>query len=552
MISVDCNNRVRCCFIQLYSNLQPANAEPLSIEKLASVLSHSLPDTFTQLYTIDVLQPANERATAIEQILEAKYDLIGLSCPQGTYELAHEILALLYMRHPPQVILGHALPTMLPDYFLRSYPRALIVRGWGEEAILTLCRQIQARRLQPELVPGLTYIDEKGVRRDNEPSWNDLPGVTRRATPHRYFARVEASRGCHYNICTFCSRPPRAQHQAPWKRRDMSAVLADIENLVQAGITTFTFTDEDFIGNDPHGALELAEHLRNFPALDFALSVRADNVVVPDGSVLDNQLRKRIFHTLKEAGLTLVFVGIESFAPTQLRRFGKGVSPEINIHVLHILESLDIELEIGLILFDPLVTLEELQTNITILKETGFWRYSGQIFSFLRPQVGTPYVTLLRHHNLLGELQVNTAEYTASYQDHRVSQIVQQCKIWNRKYQHMYMMLRNSSRSDLGTGGFKQALERYRSVQLRFLESALSHLPEKNDETFAPFHHWGREIASIAQDIYFAFQTRLPRSAAERELYKSASRLFFAEGWESHLSLNVYSEQKLYQLKEGS
>ena len=133
-----------------------------------------------------------------------------------------------------------------------------------------------------------------------------------------------------------------------------------------------------------------------------------------------------------------------------------------------------LELEIGLILFDPLVTLEELQTNINILKETGFWRYSGQIFSFLRPQVGTPYVTLLRHHNLLGELQVNTAEYTASYQDHRVSRIVQQCKIWNRKYQHMYMMLCDSSRSDLGTGGFKRALERYRSVQPRFLESALA------------------------------------------------------------------------------
>lgn len=545
MISVDSNNHVRCCFVQLYSSLQPANAEPLSIEKLASALSHTLLSVHSQLYTISTFQPTSDRVATVMQIIEAGYDLIGLSCPQGTYKLAHEILALLYMHNPPHIILGHALPTVLPDYFLHSYPHALIVRGWGEEAVLTLCRQIQMRRLQPALIPGLTYIDDKGVRHDNAPSWDDPPGAIRRAAPQRYFARVEASRGCHYNICTFCSRPPRVPNQAPWKRRDVSTVLADIAGLVKAGITTFTFTDEDFMGNDPQGALELAEHLRHFPALDFALSVRADNIVVPGGSLQDNLLRSRIFRTLKEAGLTLAFVGIETFSPTQLRRFGKGVSPEINIHVLHVLERLDVGLEIGLILFDPLVTLEELQTNIKVLKETGFWRYSGQIFSFLRPQVDTPYVTLLRHHNLLGELQVDTAEYAATYQDHRIFWIVQQCKAWNRKYHHLYMMLRNSSRSDLGTGEFRQALERYRGVQTRFLDTLLTHLPEKTNDAFAQFHHWEHEIADIAQDIYLAFQARLPRTTAERELWKSASRLVCTEGEKSQFTLRVYSEQKL-------
>jgi radical SAM superfamily enzyme YgiQ (UPF0313 family) len=545
MILAERESQVRCCFIQLYSDLQPANAEPLSIEKLSSALANSLSNISTKLYTIGTFQVAEDRIDIVREIIETKYDLIGLSCPQGTNQIAHEILSLLYIHNPPQIVLGHALPTILPEYFLFCYPRSFIVRGWGEDAIIMLCRQFQEHLLQPELVPGLTYLDEQGIRHDNPPAWSDPAFSTQRITPERYFARVEASRGCHYNVCTFCSRPPRDRNQPPWKRVNTLAVLAEIENLVLTGITTFTFTDEDFVGNDPHGALELAKQLRNFPDLDFALSVRIDNIFVPTGSAQENQLRWHIFQTLKEAGLTLIFVGIESFSPTQLQRFGKGVSPETNIKVLHLLESLDIELEVGCILFDPLATIEELHTNIKVLQDTGFWRYAGQIFSFLRPQVGTPYVTLLQHHHLLGPLQVNTAEYSAMYRDHGVAQIAQYCKAWNKKYNHLYMLLRNSCRSDLGTGYFKQSIERYRSLQLNFLETLLADLPEKAADTLPDARLWQQKMADIAQDICFSLQSRLPSTAAEKELLQSAARLVFAEDEKQQQDLKIHSMRKV-------
>lgn len=527
MTLIERKNGVRCCFIQLYSDLQPINAEPLSVEKLASALSNSLSNTFAQIHVIGTFQSSDQRAALVEEIIEAHYDLVGLSCPQGTYEIACEILSLLYARNPPQIILGHALPAILPDYFLLYYPRAFIVRGWGEAAIITLCQQLQEQHLQPELIPGLTYIDASGIRHDNPPSWSDPPRTTQRITPERFFARVEASRGCHYNVCTFCSRPPREKSQSPWKRVNTLSVLAEIENLVQAGITTFTFADEDFIGNDPDGALEIASRLREIPHLDFALSVRTDNIFVPHGSPKENQRRRHIFQTLKEAGLTLIFIGIESFASSQLQRFGKGVSPEINMNVIRLLESLHIELELGLILFDPLVTIEELNTNVAALNDTGFWRYAGEIFSFLRPQIGTPYVTLLQHHKLLGPLQVNTAEYLAKYQDHRVASIVQNCKKWNKKYHHLYMMLRNISRSELGTGYFTQIIERYRRLQMDFLETLLANIPDKDEDTLLDSHHWSQNMAEIVQDIGFALQSRPFRTVAENALLKSASHLFF-------------------------
>ena len=159
-------------------------------------------------------------------------------------------------------------------------------------------------------------------------------------------------------------------------------VLTEIERLVQMGVTTFTFADEDFIGNDPEGAYELACRLSQFPNLDFALSVRTDNIFVPGDSEQENRLRRQILQALKEAGLSLIFVGIESFAPTQLRRFGKGTSPENHIKAIRLLESLNIELELGLILFDPLVTLDELRTNVEALKKTGLWCYAGHSSAF--------------------------------------------------------------------------------------------------------------------------------------------------------------------------
>src|SRR5579884_1524993 len=127
-------NVVRCCFIQLYGDLQPANAEPLSIEKLAGAIHSSLESISVDLYVLGSFQTAEERVRIMTDIVQEKYDLIGLSCPQGTYEIALEALSTIYTLPAPHVVLGHALPTTLPEIFLLPYPEVLIVRGWGESA----------------------------------------------------------------------------------------------------------------------------------------------------------------------------------------------------------------------------------------------------------------------------------------------------------------------------------------------------------------------------------------------------------------------------------
>lgn len=515
---------IRCCLLQLYSDLQPHNAEPLSVEALASAISHALPDTLIRVSLLSTFQSQAERQMIMTTILAEQYHLIGLSCPQGTYELALELLSAIYhVATPPNVVLGHALPTSLPELFLFHYPRVLIVRGWGEPAIVALCQQMASCRMDLEDIPGLTYLDMQGIRHDTLVVWAEEVPAPHRLHPTRYFARVEASRGCHYNLCTFCGRPPRAPQQQPWIRLKSNTVVAQIEHLVQAGITSFTFTDEDFIGNDLIGALDLAKCLCRFPHLDFALSVRTDNVIAPSDSPQERILRQRIFHTLKEAGLTLVFVGIESFAHSQLQRFGKGTSPELSIEAIRFLESLHIELELGLILFDPLVSHKELSLNIAMLHKTGFWCYSGQIFSFLRPQVGTPYVQLLRRQGLLGSLDPDTAAYQARYLDSRMEQVMNACKSWNQKYHWLYMTLRNVKRSELGTGQFTSVLRRYRFLQLQFLTSLVAENQEERGDVVPNINSWEQNVMELVQSVPMHLRIHSHRDTVEDELLRVVS-----------------------------
>src|ERR1700736_1850293 len=88
MLSFTRCRRVRCCLIQLYGDLQPANAEPLSIEVLAGAIGDALPSTIVDLQTLGSFQSESEQESLLSTVLAGEYDLIGLSCPQGTYEVA--------------------------------------------------------------------------------------------------------------------------------------------------------------------------------------------------------------------------------------------------------------------------------------------------------------------------------------------------------------------------------------------------------------------------------------------------------------------------------
>jgi len=460
---------------QLYSELQPPNAEPFAIEVLAGALQPHLPDWRIELAVVNPATELDSTEQLIQRARQTDCSVLGLSIPQGTLGLALEILGELKpndnTQNAPLVVLGHALPTHAPDVFLNSYPSAIAVQGWGEDAVVALLGHMDEGPATLETVPGIAYrVADKMVT--NPPTYRIHPFRTPRIDPGRYFARVEASRGCHYGSCTFCTRPPGPKDY--WSRIEADDVLAACEDLKNLHVTRFTFTDEDFIGTDPHGAIEIARGLRAVAGMQFSISVRADSICsTPDvDSHQENSLS--ILADLAEAGLCFVYVGAESFSDSQLVRFGKGSRASKMLQAVNSIESLGIPMELGFMLFDPFVTVPELRENLASVSASGAWRYLSNPFSEMRVQKDSPYELMLKNRGLLGEFDANMLSYKWSYQHADVAALAGVCAAWHASFHPVLRLLRNLERTKQHRPTIHRALLDFRQLDLDVLGWLLS------------------------------------------------------------------------------
>lgn len=513
---------IRCCLIQLYGTLQPENAEPLAIETLAGSLAEAIPGIAITLLTFGIYQSTAARKRIIARLIHEEYDVIGISCPQSTYKYALEILDAIYQHEaPPRVVVGHALPTSLPDLFLDRYPHILVVRGWGEDALVELCLQLRDKSYNPSAIPSLSYRDDTGNRHDTDIQAHRI-GIPQRMNISKYFSRIEASRGCHYDVCTFCSRFPRVKKSASWKRLNKDHVLSQVRELVAANTTSFTFADEDFIGNDPASALALAEALVTVPGIDFSISVRVDNVIDRQSAVTTDPSHARVFSALQQAGLSMVYMGAESFSGTQLRRYGKGTSAQDNVAAIRELEKFDFEIELGLIMFDPLVTLEELRENVDTLLSTGYFKYVGYPLSFMRAQVNTPYALLLKTRDLRGNLVPELASYEAAYASPVIAKIAQRCLDFFDRLHPFYWALRNAQRSMPSSSyPYRKILHELRLIQVEYLECLLAHMESDADADLSGPEPWLARIERCKRDVVEALQLREDRTPLEEALIQA-------------------------------
>ncbi|MFA5363547.1 MAG: TIM barrel protein, partial [Candidatus Omnitrophota bacterium] len=96
-----------------------------------------------------------------------------------------------------------------------------------------------------------------------------------------------------------------------------------------------------------------------------------------------------------------VFVGMESGSNSQLKRYGKGVSSEEHRKALRILENLGIQIGIGFIPLDPMVTIDELEENVDFLVDTGLQYAVAHLVHQVRVFPGTGLYKMLKNKKLL-------------------------------------------------------------------------------------------------------------------------------------------------------
>jgi len=250
------------------------------------------------------------------------------------------------------------------------------------------------------------------------PARDALPAYLARRKGARV-APVLRSRGCYGNCCFCDTRAFYASSPGPaWRVRSAGNVADEVEALVRDhAVEAVRFWDDNFIGPGRRGqeaAEELArELLRRRPGVRFSFECRVTDVD-PD-----------LFRLLKEAGLHRVFLGVEAMTQRQLDFYGKQVTVDDNRRALRVLESLGVDVTIGMIPFDPDVTVDELETNLAFLRESfGSWGAArnkvAQPWNRLEVYAGTPLEATLRRQ---GRLKGDYVRYDYDFADPTVARI---------------------------------------------------------------------------------------------------------------------------------
>ena len=194
-----------------------------------------------------------------------------------------------------------------------------------------------------------------------------------------------ASRGCTRN-CSFCSirqfygaaRGKKVRVRKPEKVAEEMRVLHE-----ERRISIFPFQDDDFPVWGSFGRRWLDRFMDALKSegligrIIWKISCRADEVE-PD-----------LFGRLRDAGLYMVYLGLESGNAAGLTTFNKRLTIEDNLCAAAILHELRLSLGYGFMMFDPSSTFETVRANLSFLRQITGDGLAPAHFCRMVPYAGT-------------------------------------------------------------------------------------------------------------------------------------------------------------------
>jgi len=353
----------------------------------------------------------------VDLVTEVAPRVVGLTGIQVPPEASTMVaIARRLKQRLPQahITVGGHFATFCHDRLLRDVPGLdSVVCGEGDVVFVDLVQRLLAGDDWRD-VPGVSFVRD-GTVVANPPAplvanLDDLPFPARDNAPVS-IARagrlsMSSSRGC-YGRCTFCSISAfyRRQAGSPWRARSAENVVEEVAGLVRDfGCNRFTFIDDNFIGPGARGrerAHAFAhEVLRRGLKIEFAVICRT------------NDVERDVLTHLREAGLRLVEIGIESGSQRQLERFRKFTTVEQGRRAISILRELGIKPCVYLVMLDPESTLDECLDTMRFVASEGVIRNTLGFEFIAYPSDGTELCEQLRQQRRLRGSYLKGYSYT--------------------------------------------------------------------------------------------------------------------------------------------
>jgi len=381
------------------------NLGNLGLGYLAAVLRRSG-------YAVQVVDIEQDPADIVRLARELNPVLIGFSLIFQFF--IDRYAALLYLLRDNGIdchfTMGGHFPSLSYEQTLELVPELdSVVRFEGEATLLELVDALVAGADWRE-IHGLAYRDNSGKVVLTRPralleELDQLPYPKRDYEPEAVLGRgimpIIASRGCA-RTCSFCSIHTfyRAAPGRIVRTRKPSEVVREMELLhEERGTTIFLFQDDDFPLFGPvwrRWANEFVDELHRSGLsrkVIWKMNCRADAV------------DRDLFIRMRDAGLYLVYMGLESGSEQGLETLHKQITVEQNVKAVEMLKSIGLMFEYGFMLLDPSSTFESIRENIAFLRTILADGCLPVTFCRMLPYDGTPIKDeLVRSGRLRGDV----------------------------------------------------------------------------------------------------------------------------------------------------
>lgn len=306
-------------------------------------------------------------------------------------------------------IMGGHFPSLSHVQTLNMVPGLdSVARFEGEMTLLELADIISTGK-DWRTVPGIAYRGEQEIintpMRALVDDLDTLPYPDRSFEPETALGHkampLLASRGCA-RTCSFCSIQTfyRAAPGKIVRTRKPARVVEEMRSLYEKrGITIFLFQDDDFPLFGPVWRRWAADFISEMHRSGLSrrviwkMNCRADSV------------DPEIFAAMRDAGLYLVYMGLESGNDEGLKTLHKQVTVEQNLRAVEILKQVGLLFEFGFMLFDPGSSLQSVRANLQFLRTILADGCAAAVFCRMLPYDGTPIKDELeRNGRLKGDI----------------------------------------------------------------------------------------------------------------------------------------------------